>query len=122
AGPGEVEIAVAAAGLNFRDVLSALGMLGDYVRSQGVERACDLPFGHECSGTVAAVGTGVTHVREGDEVVAALAPGSLGSHVVAKARFVAKRPARIGAAQAATVPIAFLTAPSSLSPLARPTA
>ena len=83
-GPGEVEIEVAAAGLNFRDVLSALGMLGDYVRSQGVESASDLPFGHECAGTVTAVGAGVTHVREGDAVVAALAPGSLASHVVAR--------------------------------------
>jgi acyl transferase domain-containing protein/acyl carrier protein len=109
-GPGEVEIEVAAAGLNFRDVLSALGMLGDYVRSQGVESASDLPFGHECAGTVTAVGAGVAHVREGDAVVAALAPGSLASHVVAKARFVAPKPSRITPAQAATLPIAFLTA------------
>ena len=115
---GEVEIAVASAGLNFRDVLSALGMLGDYVRSQGVERASDLPFGHECAGTVVAVGAGVTHVRAGDDVVAALAPGSLGSHVVAKARFVARRPARISAAQAATLPIAFLTAAWGLQDVA----
>ena len=81
-------------------------------------RADVRPFGHECAGTVVAVGPGVTHVRAGDDVVAALAPGSLGSHVVAKARFVAKRPARISAAQAATLPIAFLTAAWGLLDLA----
>ena len=49
-GPGEVEIRVHATGLNFRDVLNALGM---YPGDAG-------PLGSECSGVVAAVGEGVT--------------------------------------------------------------
>src|SRR6185436_16964260 len=49
-GPGEVEVRVAATGLNFRDVLNALGM---YPGDPG-------PVGNECAGTVTAVGADVT--------------------------------------------------------------
>ena len=59
-GPGEVEIAVEATGLNFKDVLNVLGM---YPGDPG-------PLGGECAGRVSAVGAGVTHVRPGDDVLA----------------------------------------------------
>jgi acyl transferase domain-containing protein/acyl carrier protein len=118
-GRGEVEVAVAAAGLNFRDVLSALGMLDEYVRSRGVARAADLPFGHEGSGTVTAVGEGVELLKEGDEVVVALAPGSLASHVVARAAFVTRKPKSLSHEEAATLPIAFLTAAFGLFEIAK---
>ena len=59
-GAGEVEIAVRAVGLNFRDVLRALGMLADYEREHlGIATAQDAPFGFECAGEVVAVGAGV---------------------------------------------------------------
>lgn len=98
-GPGFVEIEVEATGLNFKDVLNTLGM---YPGDPG-------PLGGECAGRVVAVGPGVSHVRPGDAVVA-LAPGSFASHVIARAAFVLPRPPGMGADEAATFPIAFLTA------------
>ena len=48
-GPGEVQIEVRASGLNFRDVLNALGM---YPGEAG-------PLGSECAGEVVSLGEGV---------------------------------------------------------------
>ena len=79
--PGEVEIAVEATGLNFKDVLNALGM---YPGDPG-------PLGGECAGRVVAVGAGVTHLRPGDAVLA-VAAGSFASHVMASAELVRKLP------------------------------
>ena len=98
-GPDELEIEVHATGLNFKDVLNVLGM---YPGDAG-------PLGGECAGRVTAVGTGVTHVRPGDDVLA-VAGGSFASHVIARREFVQPRPAGLGAEEAASIPIAFLTA------------
>ena len=65
AGPGEILIKVVAAGVNRPD---ALQRAGAYDPPPG---ASDLP-GLECSGTVAAVGAGVTRWSVGDEVCALL--------------------------------------------------
>ncbi len=107
-GPGFVEIEVEATGLNFKDVLNALGM---YPGDPG-------PLGGECAGRVVAVGPGVDQVRPGDEVVA-LAPGSFASHVIARADFVLSRPLGMSAEEAATFPIAFLTAHFCLDHVAK---
>ncbi|CAN0443253.1 unnamed protein product, partial [Phaeothamnion confervicola] len=106
-GPGEVEIAVEATGLNFKDVLNVLGM---YPGDPG-------PLGGECAGRVSAVGPGVTHLRVGDEVLG-VAGGSFASHVVARAAFVQPRPAGLSAEEGASFPIAFLTAEFCLGHLA----
>jgi acyl transferase domain-containing protein/NADPH:quinone reductase-like Zn-dependent oxidoreductase/short-subunit dehydrogenase/acyl carrier protein len=98
-GPGEVEIEVAAAGLNFRDVMNALGT---YPGEPG-------PLGLECAGTVTAVGAGVEHLAPGDPVVG-LVQGCFAPWVIARADWVVRRPAALGAADAAGVPAAFLTA------------
>ena len=98
-GPGEVEIRVAATGLNFRDVLNALGM---YPGDPG-------PLGGECAGRVVSVGEGVTHLSEGDDVVA-LASGAFQAFVTVPAAFAARRPERLSPAAGATLPITFLTA------------
>ena len=98
-GPGEVEIRVQATGQNFRDVLCALGMYPGAMP----------PLGGECAGYVVRVGDGVRSFRPGDEVVA-IAPGSFASHVIVDARLVVPRPPRLNAEEAATLPIAFLTA------------
>src|SRR6185312_6435467 len=68
-GAGEIEIAVQATGLNFKDLLAVLGM---YPGDPG-------PLGGECAGVVSGVGPGVSHVRVGDEVLA-VAGGSFASH------------------------------------------
>jgi acyl transferase domain-containing protein/acyl carrier protein len=106
-GPLEVEIAVTAVGLNFRDVLAALGMRpGDTI-----------PMGGECSGRVVSIGSEVTHVRVGDEVMAAAA-GSFASHVIARAELVQKRPEQITDEEAAGFSIAHITAEYCLGHLA----
>ena len=105
---GEVEIRVNAAGLNFRDVMNAAG----------VYPGGPIPFGAECAGTITAVGEGVTDLQPGDEVIA-LASGSFGAFVLADARAVIPKPSALSFGQAATIPIAFLTAYYSLHELAR---
>jgi NADPH:quinone reductase-like Zn-dependent oxidoreductase/acyl carrier protein len=107
-GPGQVEIEVHATGLNFRDVLNAMGLY------PGAPPA----FGSECAGRVTAVGEGVRHLRVGDEVCA-VAPGAFGSHVVADARMVAPRPAGIPTEQAAGLLVAFVTAVFALRDVGR---
>lgn len=104
---GEVELEVLAAGLNFRDVLNALGLYpGDPV-----------PLGNECAGVVTAVGTGVADLRVGDTVMG-VGFGSLASHAVVDSRLVVPKPAHLPVLDAAAIPIAFLTADYALNHLA----
>ncbi len=117
--PGEVEIEVVAAGLNFRDVLNALGLLKAFSEQLGIQSAAEIPFGGECAGRVVAVGEGVTHLQAGDEVIAALAIGSLNSFVITKAEFVVQKPDNLSFEEAATITTAFLTAHYGLRKLAK---
>ena len=106
-GPGQVRIDVRAAGLNFRDVLCALGLYPGAVEA----------LGGECAGVVAAVGPGVTTLAEGDEVMA-FAPGAMATSVVVPADFVVRRPPSLGVEAAAAIPVAYLTASFGLERLA----
>lgn len=106
-GPGEVEIRVLAAGLNFRDVLNALAMREDTE-----------PLGSECGGVVEAVGEGVDHLAVGDEVMA-VAPGCFATFVTTRAALVVRKPVHLSAAEVATFPMAFLTAHYALNRQAR---
>ena len=108
---GQVEIEVAVAGLNFMNVMSALGIYPGYPNGVG-------PLGIECAGRIAAVGEGVGGLRVGDEVVA-VAFDCLGTHAVTDARLVRHRPPGMSAEQAATVPIVFMTAWYALHHLGR---
>lgn len=114
-GLGEVAIRVRASGLNFRDVLLALGTLPSPVG--GTDDPSDA-LGGECSGTVIACGEGVTAFRPGDEVIA-LAWGTFGSRVVVNALRVALKPARLSFTEAASVANAFVTAEYALDHVAR---
>jgi acyl transferase domain-containing protein/acyl carrier protein/predicted O-methyltransferase YrrM len=107
-GPGEVEIEVAFTALNFRDVLNAMGMY------QGEAGA----LGAECAGTIAAIGEGVTGLSVGQRVMA-MAGGSFRTFAVIRAENVVPVPAGVELADAATVPVAFLTAEYALNRLAR---
>ncbi len=118
-GSGEVEIEVCAAGLNFRDVLNALGMLRDYLAEMGFTDASDVPFGGECAGKVVAVGAGVTEFQVGDAVIGVNAIGSLAQFVTTPAQFVIPKPEGLNFAEAATVSTAFLTAQYALQELAQ---
>jgi len=104
-GPGEVQIRVAAAGLNFRDVMNAVAMRED-----------PEPLGGECAGRISAVGEGVHDFAVGDHVVA-VAEASFATFAVTSARHVARIPEGIGFAEAATLPFAFMTAHHALSVL-----
>ncbi len=104
---GEVEIEVEASGLNFRDVLNALGM---YPGDAG-------PLGGEFAGRVVTVGDNVSHVSPGDLVIG-LAPASFSRYVTADAQLISRRPRGMTAEQAASIPIAFLTAWYALRDLA----
>ncbi|MGW4967979.1 SDR family NAD(P)-dependent oxidoreductase, partial [Nonomuraea sp. NPDC004186] len=96
---GEVRVEVRAAGLNFRDVVVALGM----VPEQGE------PIGGEFAGVVSEVGPGVEGVRVGDRVMG-LGEAAFGPRVVVDQRLLAGLPAGWSFAQGAGVTVAFATA------------
>nr|WP_239157732.1 type I polyketide synthase [Streptomyces sp. SID13726] len=98
-GVGQVRVGVRAAGVNFRDVLGALGMYPGPANALGAEAA----------GVVVEVGPGVTDLVVGDRVFG-MAPGGLGSVTVTDRRLVARVPEGWSFAEAASVPIVFLTA------------
>ncbi len=108
---GEVEIEVKAAGLNFLDVLKALGIAP-------LQETGPLLLGSECAGIITAVGTGVKGLAIGNEVVA-LANGCFATHVTTPADCVVKKPAHLCFEEAASLPIAFMTAHYALHSLAR---
>ncbi len=107
----EVEIEVEHAGLNFMNLMSALGIYPGYDNGQG-------PLGIECSGRVVRAGSGTRHLQVGDAVVA-VGHACLQSHAVVDAELVAPRPPGIDSTTAAGLPIAFLTAAYALDHLAR---
>ncbi|MEN9766606.1 MAG: hypothetical protein RLZZ32_566 [Cyanobacteriota bacterium] len=117
-GPGELELAVEATGLNFRDVLNALGLLKAYSRQLGVDEEAQVPFGGECVGRVTAVGAGVDPVLIGTRMLAALAVGSLASHVTSRAALCVPLPASLTPAEGASLSTAFLTAIYGLQTMA----
>ncbi|MEM9272529.1 MAG: aminotransferase class I/II-fold pyridoxal phosphate-dependent enzyme [Cyanobacteria bacterium P01_F01_bin.143] len=116
---GEIEIAVQASGVNFRDVLNALGVLKEYLQKMGFADATEVPFGGECAGIVVAVGAGVQEFQIGDEVIAAQAVGSLSSNVTVNAKFAIAKPQSLTFTEAATIPTTFLTAYYGLHYLAK---
>jgi len=117
--PGELELVVEATGLNFRDVLNALGALKLYSRELGLDEAAQMPFGGECVGRVRAVGPGVDPALVGSRMLAALAVGSLASHVSCRAELCVPLPGWLTPEQGASVSTAFLTAIYGLLKLAQ---
>lgn len=111
-GPHEVEIRVLASGLNFRDVLQALGRLPGHDHTA-------LAFGFECAGVVEAVGAEITALQRGEAVIAVVAPGCLQSYITLPATYVVPKPEALDFATAAALPGAFLTASYGLCQLAR---
>jgi acyl transferase domain-containing protein/NADPH:quinone reductase-like Zn-dependent oxidoreductase/SAM-dependent methyltransferase/acyl carrier protein len=110
-GPGEVEIRVEAAGLNFRDVLKSLALYP-------AEEDDYLLLGDECAGRVTALGPGVSGLAVGDAVMT-MARGSFAGTVIADANTVFRKPDGMSFEEAATMPVAFLTATYALHHLAR---
>ena len=104
----EVEIRVHYAGLNFRDVLNAMG-----VYPEG-----PVPLGSECAGTVTRLSKHVEGLETGCEVIA-IAPDTFRTHATANANFVFRKPKHLSLQQAATIPVVFMTAYYALHHIGR---
>jgi NADPH:quinone reductase-like Zn-dependent oxidoreductase len=94
--------------LNFKDILNALGT---YPGEAG-------PLGLECAGRIVALGEGVKSFAISEEVIA-LASDSFSSLVTTSAEVVVKKPEGLSFEEAATIPVAFLTAYYALHHLAK---
>ncbi|MEU4254426.1 SDR family NAD(P)-dependent oxidoreductase, partial [Amycolatopsis sp. NPDC026612] len=103
----QVRVAVRAAGLNFRDVLNALGM---YPGDAGL-------LGAEAMGVVTELGPEASDLRVGDRVMGRIG-GSFGPFAVVDERFLAPVPARWSDVDAAGAPVAYLTALYGLQDIA----
>ena len=114
-GPLDVEIEVAAAALNFRDVMVTLGLLP----SSSFERsALGRTVGLEASGVVRRAGADVRTCRPGDAVVFTQG-GCIGNRAIAKDYLVFHKPEALSMEQAASVLSVYVTAYYSLIHLAR---
>jgi synaptic vesicle membrane protein VAT-1 len=100
---GEIRIRVAAAGINFADVLARMGLYPD---------APPLPavVGYEVAGTVDAVGAGVDGVREGDRVGSLTRFGGYADVVCVPAAQAFPIQPALSFEKAAAIPVNYLTA------------
>ena len=114
-GPNDVEVAVEAIGLNFRDVMFGLGLLPEDILEHGFAGPT---LGLECAGRVERVGAAVKSPKPGDRVIA-FAKNAFATHVTTPAAVVAPIPNGIASDMAATIPVAFLTAYHALMLCAR---
>ncbi|MYW58246.1 SDR family NAD(P)-dependent oxidoreductase, partial [Streptomyces sp. SID8370] len=106
-GPGQVRVAVRAAGLNFRDVLITLGQYPG-----------EAPIASEGAGLVLETGPGVDSLTPGDRVMGLFTEGAAGPVAVTDHRLLTGVPSGWSFTQAAAVPVVFLTAYYALTDLA----
>ncbi len=104
---GQVRVAVAAVGVNFRDVVAALGMYPGEAP----------PLGAEGAGMVIEIGPEVVGVAVGDAVMGFL--GGAGPLAVVDQQLIARMPRGWSFAESAAVPVVFLTALLGLADLAK---
>lgn len=112
---GQVCIRVKATGLNFRDVMWAMGMLPEEALENGFSGPS---LGLECSGVIEALGNDVSDLKVGDEVIA-FAPSCFSTYVVTDQSAVYRKPAHLKFEQAASIPVAFFTAWYAIKHLGR---
>ena len=105
---------VDAAGLNFRDLMWAQGLLPEDVLIDGFAGPT---LGMECAGVVEAAGRASRCARR--SAVFGFAPAALATRALTRAEALAPLPAGLAPEAAATVPVAFLTAAYALETLAR---
>ncbi len=109
-GPQEVELEVIASGLNFKDVLRALGELKNSANR----------IGGEAAGIVTRVGSQVKGIKPGDAVISRdPAGGGFSSHLMARQKFISLKPEFLTFEEASTVSVSFLTAYYGLFELGR---
>ena len=110
-GPGEVVVAVRAAGVNPIDWKLRSGVRGNGTGGRAVRPGAD------AAGVVEAVGDGVDGVQVGDEVIVRSARGAYATQVVARADQLVPKPAGLGWAEAASISIPAGTAYQALRSL-----
>jgi NADPH:quinone reductase-like Zn-dependent oxidoreductase len=102
-GPGGVRIQVAAAGINFADVMARMGLYADAPKTPCV-------VGYEVAGTILEVGEGVDGLTPGERVLAGTQFGGYASQVVVPAGDVVALPERLSFEQGAAIPVNYATA------------
>jgi len=102
-GPGEVRIDVAAAGINFADVMARMGLYQDAPKTPCV-------VGYEVAGTILELGDGVEGLTHGQRVVAGTRFGGYASQVVVSASDVVPLPDGLSFEQGAAIPVNYGTA------------
>lgn len=102
-GPGQVLVKVAAASLNFPDILMCQGKY---------QFRPDPPFvpGLECSGEIVALGAGVSQFRMGQAVVGGARLGAFADYALLPAEGVQPKPDQLSWQEATAYPAAYLTA------------
>lgn len=102
-GPGEVHLRTEAAGVNFADLLMRAGIY---------RTVPPMPYspGFEVVGVVAAIGPGVTAWRAGDRAVALIRHGGYARDLIVAERNLFRCPEGLDPAEAAAIPVAYLTA------------
>ncbi len=113
-GPGEVAIDVAAVGVNYADCVVRMGLYASAKQYVG----WPITPGFEVAGTVRAVGPGIDDLAVGTEVLAVTRFGAYSSDLVVPRRQVFATPRGLSLAQAAALPVVFLTAWYALVELA----
>jgi NADPH:quinone reductase-like Zn-dependent oxidoreductase len=108
AGPGQVRVAVPAAGLNFAEVMARQGLYADAPKPPCV-------VGYEVAGTVAELGEGVTGVSVGDRVIAGTEFGGHAEQVVVGEGEVIPLPEQLSFEQGAAIPVNYATAWAALA-------
>ncbi|MEV5897696.1 zinc-binding dehydrogenase [Nonomuraea fuscirosea] len=109
-GPGQVRVAVRAAGVNPIDRKIRAGFPGATIDGpQGT--------GIELAGTIDALGPGVTGWRLGDAVFGQVASGALATHAIAEADRLVSKPEELTFEEAAALPVAVGTAVRTLREL-----
>jgi NADPH:quinone reductase-like Zn-dependent oxidoreductase len=106
-GPGEVRIAVKAAGINFADTMARIGLYPDAPRPPCV-------LGYEVAGEVESVGEGVEDHRVGDRVAAGTRFGGQAELVTVPAEQALPLPDAISFEQGAAFPVNYGTAYAAL--------
>jgi NADPH:quinone reductase-like Zn-dependent oxidoreductase len=102
-GSGEVRIDVAAAGINFADVMARMGLYQDAPKTPCV-------VGYEVAGTILELGDGVEGLTPGQRVVAGTQFGGYASQVVVPASDVVALPDGLSFEQGAAIPVNYGTA------------
>lgn len=106
-GPGEVRIAVRAAGINFADTMARVGLYPDAPKTPCV-------LGYEVAGEVESVGEGVTERKVGDRVFAGCRFGGQAELVTVPADQALPLPAELSFEQGAAFPVNYGTAYAAL--------